>query len=77
VCVGRNSVEPAVDYLLDAAYDEYPNETSWSLTTGAVVAASGFDEVTASVFFFLSESVGFVPGDEYQLVILDSVGDGM
>jgi hypothetical protein len=74
--VGRNLVEPAVDYLLDVAYDEYPNETSWSLTTGAVVAASGFDEVTASGFF-LSESVGLVPGDEYQLVILDSVGDGM
>jgi adenylosuccinate synthase len=51
--VGRNLVEPAVDYLLDVAYDEYPNETSWSLTTGAVVAASGFDEVTASGFFLV------------------------
>jgi hypothetical protein len=25
----------------------------------------------------LSKSAGLVPGDEYQLVILDSVGDGM
>jgi hypothetical protein len=25
----------------------------------------------------LSQSVGVVPGDEYQLVVLDSVGDGM
>jgi hypothetical protein len=76
--VGLNAA-PAVDYRLDVAYDEYPYETSWSLqslTTGAVVAASGFDEVTESGFF-LSESVGLVAGDEYQLVILDSSGDGM
>ena len=76
--VGRN-VGPAVDYRLDVTYDDYPYETSWSLqslTTGAVVAASGFGEVTG-LGFFLSESVGLVPGDEYQLVILDSVGDGM
>jgi hypothetical protein len=40
---------PTIDYRLDFMYDEYPYETSWqrkSLTTGAVVAASGFDEVT-------------------------------
>jgi trypsin len=77
--VGLNAAPAAGDYRLDVAYDEYPYETSWSLqslTTGAVVAASGFDEVTESGFF-LSESVGLVPGDEYQLVILDSVGDGM
>jgi trypsin len=78
--VGRNAVvDVDVEYRLDVAYDEYPNETSWSLqslATGEVVAASGFNEVTESRFF-LSESVGLVPGDEYQLVILDSVGDGM
>jgi hypothetical protein len=78
--VGRNAVvDLDGEYRLDVAYDEFPNETSWSLqslTTGEVVAASGFNEVTESSFF-LSESVGLVPGDEYQLVILDSVGDGM
>jgi trypsin len=78
--VGLNAAPQVdVDYRLDVAYDEYPYETSWSLqslTTGAIVAASGFDEVTES-FLFFSESVGLVPGDEYQLVILDSVGDGM
>jgi trypsin len=76
--VGRNPVAD-VEYRLDVAYDAYPNETSWSLqsrTTGAVVASSGFNEVAESSFF-LSESVGLVPGDEYQLVILDSIGDGM
>ncbi len=69
----------SVDYRLDVTYDDLPSGTSWclrSLTTGAVVAASGFGEVT-ELGFFLSESVGLVPGDEYQLVILDSVGDGM
>ena len=78
--VQRDDVGPVVvDYRLDVTYDNYAYETSWSLqslTTGAVVAASGFDEVTESGFF-LSESVGLVPGDEYQLVILDSMGDGM
>jgi hypothetical protein len=27
--------------------------------------------------YVLSQSVGLVPGDEYWLMILDSVGDGM
>jgi hypothetical protein len=56
-----------------------PYETSWSLqslTTGAAVAASGFNEVT-EFGSLLSQSVGMVPGDEYQLMILDSVGDGI
>jgi hypothetical protein len=77
--VGLNAAPADVDYRLDVAYDEYPYETSWSLqslTTGAVVAASGFDEVT-EWGFLLSQSVGLAPGGEYQLVILDSVGDGM
>jgi trypsin len=79
--VGSNngSAPAVVDYRLDVTYDEYPYETSWSLqsrTTNAVVAASDFYEVTESGFF-LSESVDLVPGDEYQLVILDSAGDGM
>jgi hypothetical protein len=76
---GSGSGSVSVDYWLDVTYDDLPYETSWSLrslTTGAVVAASGFGEVT-ELGFFLSESVGLVPGDEYQLVILDSVGDGM
>jgi hypothetical protein len=76
---GSGSGSVSVDYRLDVTYDDLPSETSWSLrslTTGAVVAASGFGEVT-ELGFFLSESVGLVPGDEYQLVILDSVGDGM
>jgi hypothetical protein len=69
----------SVDYRLDVAYDNYPEETSWSLqslTTGEDVATSGFNEVTESGFF-LSGSVSLVAGDEYQLVIIDSVGDGM
>lgn len=77
--VGLNAAPAVVDYRLDVTYDEYPYETSWSLqslTTGAVVAESGFDEVS-EMGFFLSEAVGLVPSDEYQLVILDSVGDGM
>jgi hypothetical protein len=75
--VGR-STGPTVDYRLDIAYDDYPYLMCWSLqslTTGAVVAASGFNEV-AEFGYLLSHSVGLVPGDEYQLVILDSVGDG-
>jgi hypothetical protein len=35
-----------------------------------------FNEV-AELGYLLSQSVGLVPGDEYQLVILASVGDGM
>jgi hypothetical protein len=34
----------------------------------------GFNEVTE--LFFVSQSVGLVPSDEDQLVILDSVGEG-
>jgi hypothetical protein len=55
-----------------------PDETSWSscsLTTGARVAASGFNEVT-EYGYLSSHSVGLVPTDEYQLVILDSVAEG-
>jgi trypsin len=69
----------SVDYRLDVIYDNFPEETSWSLkslTTGAVAAASGFGEVT-ELGFSLSDAVVLVPGDEYQLIILDSVGDGM
>jgi hypothetical protein len=46
------------------------------LTTGAVFAASGFNEAT-ELSHLLSQSVGLDPGDEHQLVILSSVGDGM
>jgi hypothetical protein len=35
-----------------------------------------FKEVAESVYL-LSQSVCLVPGDEYQLVIFDSVDDGM
>jgi hypothetical protein len=40
----------------------------------AVVAASGFC-LSYRVWLFVV-TFGLVPGDEYQLVILDSVGDG-
>jgi hypothetical protein len=53
-------------------------ETSWSLqglTTDAV-AACGFNEVT-ELAYLLSQSVGQAPGDVHQLVILNSVDDGM
>jgi hypothetical protein len=76
--VGR-STGPTVDYRLDVAYDDYPYETSWSLqslTTDAVATAFGFSEGTERGYL-LSQSAGLVPGNEYQLVILDSVGDGM
>jgi hypothetical protein len=64
---------------LDVACDNYSYETGWSLeslTTGGVDTAFGFNEVT-EFGYLLSQSFGLVPGDEHQLVILDSVGDGM
>jgi hypothetical protein len=74
------STGPTVDYRLDVAYDDYPYETSWSLqslATCAVVAASGFNEVT-ELGYLSSQSVGYDSfGDEHQLAILDSGGDGM
>jgi hypothetical protein len=45
------------------------------ITTCAVVAASGFKEAT-EFRYLSSQSIGFLPGDEYYLVILDSVSDG-
>jgi hypothetical protein len=56
--VVRCSTGLTVDYRLDVAYDDYPYETSWSLqslTTSAVVAASGFNEVT-ELGYLLDES---------------------
>jgi hypothetical protein len=68
-----------VDYPLAVACNDYLYDTSWSLhnlTTGAVEAASGFKRVT-EFCYLLSQSVGLVPRDEYQLLILDSVGSGI
>jgi hypothetical protein len=62
--VVRRSADPAVDYRLDVAYDDYPYEISWSLqslTTGAVAAASCFKEV-AELDYVLLQSVGLAPG---------------
>jgi hypothetical protein len=56
--VARESFDgPTVDYRMDAAYEyeDYPYETSWSLqslATGAVVVASGFNEVTEFGYLF-------------------------
>jgi hypothetical protein len=44
--------------------------------TCAVVAIPGFDAVT-EMGYLLSQSVGLGPGDEYELVILDSVGEAI
>jgi hypothetical protein len=52
--------------------DDYPYEASWllpSLTTGAVAAASGFNEVT-KLGNVLSQSAGLALGDEYELAIV-------
>jgi hypothetical protein len=46
------------------------------ITTCAVVAASGFNKKVTEFGRLSSQSVCLVPGDEYQLVILDSVGCG-
>jgi hypothetical protein len=46
------------------------------ITTCAGVATSGFNEVTDFGILPL-QPVGLVPGDDYQLVIHDSVDDGM
>ena len=40
------------------------------------VASDSYEHFSESCYL-LSQSVGLVPGDEYQLVILDSMGDGM
>jgi hypothetical protein len=64
---------------LDIAYDDCLYETSWSfhrLTTGTVVATSGFKAVT-EFGYLLSQFVGLVSGDEHQLVIHDSVAGCM
>jgi hypothetical protein len=45
-------------------------------TTGAVEAASSFNEDT-EFCYVLSQSIGLVPGVQCQLAILDSVGDGV
>jgi hypothetical protein len=42
------------------------------VTTGALVAAPGLTEFG----YLSSQSIGLAPGDEYQLMILDSVGGG-
>jgi hypothetical protein len=76
--VGRTA-GPVAEYRLNVTYDDHPDETSWLLqsrTTGSVVAASGFNEVVEAGLS-LSQAVDLVPGDEYELVVLDLAGDGM
>jgi hypothetical protein len=50
--------------------------TGRSFMTSAVVAASGYNEVN-EFGYLSSQSVDLVPDDEYQFVILDSIGDGV
>jgi hypothetical protein len=66
---------PNVDYQRGVAYDDYLYETLQSRTTGAFQASVQLRR-SDCVLFVMSQSVGLVPGDEYQLVILYSVGDG-
>jgi hypothetical protein len=47
-----------------------------SFTTSTVVAASGYNEVI-EFSYLSSQSVDLVPDDDYHLVVLDSVGDGV
>jgi hypothetical protein len=75
--VGR-STGSTVDYRLDGAYDDHPNETSWllqSLTTGTTVSASVFNEVTEMVF--VVAFCRLVSGGEHQLAPINSVSEGM
>ena len=63
--IGRGTGSTA-NYLLDVAY-----EASWLL-----YHVSGLNDVT-EFRYLSSQSVGLAPSDEHQLVIHDSVGDGM
>jgi hypothetical protein len=56
---------------LPAVANTMTTRVSWSLqslTTGAVAAVSDFNEVTEFDYLML-QSVGVVPGNEYQLVV--------
>jgi hypothetical protein len=56
---------------LDIAYDVFPYDKSWSLqrlTTGAVVAASGFDKMTEKAYAVLYATV-----DDSHLLITSGI----
>jgi len=55
--------------------DNYPEETTWSITQGAVVMASG-DLSTTAAGGTSNTSVCLAPGC-YNFVISDSYGDGI
>ena len=62
---------------VDIEYDDYTYlyGTSWSLQslrTGTIVVTSGFSGIT-EFGYLLSQFVGLVSGNEYRLVIRDSV----
>jgi hypothetical protein len=68
--------------ILDSMVTETVSAARWApereelVATSVVAAASGFNEVT-ELGYWLSQFVGLVTSDEYQLVIHDSVAGGM
>jgi hypothetical protein len=64
---------------VDIEYDDYLYGTSWSLQslrTGTIVVTSDFSGIT-EFGYLLSQFVGLVSGNEYRLVIRDSVAGCM
>jgi trypsin len=69
----------SVEYRVDVTYDNYPEETRWILrqvSTGANIVEYGYYDINTEGYF-LSEPVDLVPGEEYRLIVRDSIGDGM
>jgi hypothetical protein len=68
-----------VEYRVDVTYDNYPEETRWLLkqvSNNAIIVEYGYNEVNTEGLS-LSEKVDLIPGEEYRLVLRDSIGDGM
>jgi hypothetical protein len=71
------------EFFVDITYDNFPTETSWAIvlplaTTSDITIIVGFGTSSgAEPGGSYTVSADLVPGETYDLVLLDSVGDGI
>ncbi len=70
------SCETGGGFTLDITFDNYPEETSWTLTSGGSTVASATYSAANADGSSVTESFNLTTGD-YEFTIFDTYGDGM